>query len=343
MRYGLRHAGRRRAVSSLAALLPALALCTLTAWVPDQNPGLESAAPQFKEIWAYLLRGEEDEWTGEEPVTDLGYFCAELTKEGRITETIPRPEVTLKDGSHPAVHLVIAETSNYALLHFSLQPQYGVRPILIEDICRAAEGFDGIQIDFEAVSRDDAEGFFGFLQDLRARLPAEKKLSVAVPARTKPVAADAYDYSRIAAVADRLVIMAYDEHWSTSSPGPVASLPWCGQVADYVKSVLETDKIVMGLPLYGRAWQDRRLAKALRFRNVQDLVAEKNSSPSYDPELGVYFEYSENVLVTVFYDDLLSLMEKLRLYRSRGIESVSFWRIGLGPPQLWSRIRAAAR
>jgi spore germination protein YaaH len=138
-----------------------------------------------------------------------------------------------------------------------------------------------------------------------------------------------------------MVIMAYDEHWSTSSPGPVASLPWCAKVVDYAKSVVESEKIVMGLPLYGRAWQDKRLAKALRFRNVQELVAEKQSTINYAPEFGAYFEYSENVVVTVFYDDPRTILEKLRLYRARGIGSVSFWRIGQGPLQLWSSIDAA--
>jgi spore germination protein YaaH len=74
---------------------------------------------------------------------------------------------------------------------------------------------------------------------------------------------------------------------------------------------------------------------------VQELVAEKQSTINYAPELGAYFEYSENVVVTVFYDDYRTLLEKLHLYRARGIDSVSFWRIGLGPPQLWSSIDAA--
>ncbi len=319
-------------------MLPALALFTLTAWVPVEEPiAIEPARPVFKEIWAYLLRGEEKELTGSEPVTDLCYFGASMTKDGRVTETIARPVVTLKNGLQPAIHLVIAELSNASLMHFSLDPRFGVRPLLIEDICRLAGGFDGVQIDFESVSRDDADVFVDFLRELRSSLPAGKRLSVAVPARMKLIA-DAYEYSRIAPIVDRMVVMAYDEHWSTSSPGPVASLPWCARVVDYATSAVEIDKIVMGLPLYGRAWQDKKLARALRFENVQDLVAEKGSAADYAPELGAYFEYSENVLVTVFYDDHRTIMEKLQLYRSRNIDSVSFWRIGQGPPQLWSSI-----
>jgi spore germination protein len=285
------------------------------------------------------MQGEEKELTGAEPITRLCYFAAGLATDGRIADTIARPAVTLRDGRQPRIDLVIADLSNSSLMHFSLDPEYGVRPLLIDDICRVSEAFDGVQIDFEAVSRDDAEYFFDFLKDLKARLRAGKLLSVAVPARTVLVT-DAYDYTRIAPIVDRLIIMAYDEHWSTSAPGPVASLPWCAKVVDYAQSVAETGKIVMGLPLYGRAWQDKRLSRALRFKNVQDLVAETKSTPSYASELGAYFEYSENVVIKVFYDDTRTILEKLTLYEAKSISSVSFWRIGQGPPELWSSIES---
>jgi len=328
-----------RPAMRVSLLLVASALGALGAAVSGARELIpdELAKPVFKEIWAYLLQGEEKELSGAEPITDLCYFAASLTREGRITDAIARPTITLKDGLRPRVDLVIAELSNASLMHFSLDPDFGVRPLLIDDICRVSDPFDGVQIDFESVSRDDAEYFFGFLQELKARLPAGKRLSIAIPARTGPVA-DAYDYARIAPIVDRVVIMAYDEHWSTSEPGPVASLPWCAKVVDYAQSVVANAKIVMGLPLYGRAWQDKRLAKALRFKNVQDLVAETKSTPSYAADLGAWFEYSESVRVKVFYDDNRTILEKLELYRARSISSVSFWRIGQGPPELWSSI-----
>jgi spore germination protein len=338
-----RQPARRRRFRGIraAAFLPALALCTLTAWAPEPGPlGAEPAQPAFREIWAYLMRGEESRLTGTEPITDLCYFSASLNREGRIPGSVARPSVTLKDGLKPAIHLVIAELSSQPLMHFAMDPRYGVRPLLIEDICRVAADFDGVQIDFESVSRDDREAFFGFLGDLKSRLPADKKLSIAVPARTRLVA-DAYEYARIAAIVDRMVVMAYDEHWSGSEPGPVASLPWCAKVVDYARGAVDPGKIVMGLPLYGRAWQDKRLATALRFENVRELLTETDSEVSYASESGPSFSYAENVLVTVFYDDARSIGEKLALYRDRGIASVSFWRVGQGPPELWSGIENA--
>ncbi len=291
----------------------------------------------FEDIWGYLMRGREAELTGTEPFTHLCYFSASVNNEGRIEDTVARPLVFLDDGSTPRIDLVITELSSPPLMHFSLSPVYGVRPLLIDDICRVSQGFDGVQIDFETVSADDGEYFWDFLRGLRGKLPPGKMLSVAVPARTTPKA-DAYAYSNIAPLVDRVVIMAYDEHWSTSSPGPVASLPWCSEVLDYAQSTIENDKIVMGLPLYGRAWQDKKLSRAMGFQNVQDIITEKNPRMNYVSELGSYFEYSEKVVVRVFYDDLRSLGEKLQLYKSKDIRSVAFWRIGLGPSDLWNSV-----
>ncbi len=340
--HGRRLRGTRSRGIRGAALLPLLALCTLTAWVPDQKPTPEEMPrPAFREIWAYLMRGEEKELSGSEPVTDLCYFSVSMNREGRITETVARPDVTLKGGSRPAIHLVVAELANQALMHFALNPRYGVRPLLLEDIRRVSAPFDGVQLDFEMLHREDADLFFGFLADLRAALPEGKKLSVAVPARTKLVPGP-YDYTRVAPLVDRMIVMAYDEHWSTSAPGPVASLPWCANVADYARSVIPADKIVMGLPLYGRAWQDKRLARALRFSGVQDLAAEKQAPRNYAPEVGAWFEYPESVTVTVFYDDHHTLREKLRLYEGKGIGAVSFWRIGQGPPGFWESFDSTA-
>ncbi len=319
----------------------ACALFTLVSCTSMPKQAAEDQAkPVFKEIWAYLLQGEEGELTGEEPITHVCYVGASLARNGRITDTVSRPEIARKDGVKPQVHVLIAELSNPSLSHFSLDPAYGVRPMLLDDICRITEAFDGVQIDFEAVSRDDADNFFGFLEELKRRLPAEKMLSVAIPARTK-TAQDAYDYSRISAIADRIVIMAYDEHWSGSSPGPIASLSWCSRVLEYAKSRIELPKIIMGLPLYGRAWQDKRLAKAMRYQAAQDIVSDKKSNTGYTSELGAHFEYSENVLVKVFYEDDRSLLEKLKLYEAGDIPSVSFWRIGQSSPEFWKKLTNA--
>ena len=45
-----------------------------------------------------------------------------------------------------------------------------------------------------------------------------------VPARNKTLDDDMFDYAELSKIADRIFIMAYDQHWSTSKAGPVAAL-----------------------------------------------------------------------------------------------------------------------
>lgn len=292
---------------------------------------------EFNEVWAYLMRGEEDRMKGNEPITDLCYFSAKVSGKGQITGDYAPPSI--KFNNKIRHHIVIAVIDNFALLHFILNPDLPVRKNFINDVCRISSKFDGVQIDFESVASSDAAWFFSFLTELRTALDKNKMLSVALPARKTRIA-DAYDYPSIAAIVDRVIIMAYDQHWSGSNPGPVAGLSWCREVAEFAKSFIPKEKLIMGLPLYGRAWQDKNFNKSVHYRHVEELIKTSNIQPKYDPENGAYFEYEETVKVRVYYTDERAIYDRLKLYSSMSVDNVAFWRIGQGPSGMWQGISA---
>ncbi len=302
---------------------------------PTQNPYQIADSLEFNEVWAYLMKGEENKIKGDEPITDLCYFSARVNAKGQIVGEYEPPAIKLKNSIRH--HIVIAVIDNYALLHFILNPDLPVRKNFISDVCRIASKFDGVQIDFEAVASSDATWFFSFLTELRANLDKSKMLSIALPARKTRIA-DAYDYPSIAAIVDRVIVMAYDQHWSGSNPGPVAGLSWCREVADFAKSFIPKDKLIMGLPLYGRSWQDKNFNKSVHYKHVEEIIKAANIQPRYDPENGAYFEYEETVKVRVYYIDERSVFDRLKLYSSMAIENVAFWRIGQGPRGMWQNI-----
>ncbi len=293
----------------------------------------------FNEVWGYLLKGEERELSGAEPLTDLCYFGTPIGPKGLLGAVPAPPALAGGLRSRSRVHIVITELSNSALTHFCLNPELPYRKRLLDDIVRAAAAFDGVQIDFERVLADDAKNFLAFLDELRKNLSADKTLSAALPARRKAVT-DAYDYAAISKIVDRVIIMAYDQHWSTSSPGPVSSVTWLREILEFAGRNVPRHKLVAGLPLYGRAWQDKTLTRALRTHQVEDLVGSRGVSPSYSPETGCFFHYDERVRVSVFYDDINSTRKKLELCRDTGVGATAFWRIGQGSSELWSLIGA---
>lgn len=341
---------KRRGTSALPllALILILALAgpaPAPAAAVKKGPAAKKAAPArpapvvepvvLREVWAYLMRGEEKELTGTEPFTDVAYFGCRLDRKGTLVGPAAPPSQAVKGAYR--WHLVVAEINDASLLHFLLNPALPFRAGVVKAIAERAAAFDGVQIDFEAVPADDREQFLSFLADLKKALPAGKTLSVALPPRRTTVN-DAYPYGAIAAVVDRVIIMAYDQHWSTSAPGPVAALAWCREVAEYARRHIDREKLVMGLPLYGRAWQDTNHARSLRDAHVKELLRKKSAAVARDRSGNPSLVYRDTVTVRVYYNTLESLLQRLRLYTSLEALKVSFWRIGQGDRALWKHI-----
>lgn len=295
-------------------------------------PGLYEPL-EFSEIWAYLIDYDEASLKKNYPVTDIGYFGAGLSTFGKLIG-VP----SLKRLSHykGRVHLVIADNSK-ALTHFCLDPSFSVRNELLASILKAAEPFDGVQIDFELVSASDKEHFWSFLRELKEGL-GSKILSAAIPARTKTLSDDAYDYKKIADIVDRIIVMAYDEHWSGSKPGSIASLAWCKNVANYAISVIPSHKLVMGLPFYGRAWSDDDTTGAYRNSSVQRVMREQGIVEAERVQGIPSFSFSKTVTFTFFFEDVQSLYTRLSMYKDKGLNSAAFWRLGQEDTGIWEYI-----
>jgi spore germination protein YaaH len=212
-----------------------------------------------------------------------------------------------------------------------------LRDALVRDIVSASAPFDGIQIDFESVPDLDKDNFIAFLSLLKSAA-GKKVLSVALPARTSTFD-DPYDYGLISGIADRVIVMAYDEHWSGGHPGAIASLDWCAKVASYAMSKIGPEKLVMGIPFYGRAWADMHLSKAYTYSSLASLIAGKKI-----PVIGrnneiPFFQYSETVNVRVFFEDSHSILSRTKMYQNESVRNISFWKLGQEDPEVWKYLK----
>ena len=304
----------------------------------------------FDEVWVYVLNRHEGTLHERINATDIGYFGASINYRGHLDDV---PDAR-KLAHYPArVHLVVT-CNTYGMTHIVLSPEYPLRKKLIADLTQAAmdKGYDGVQIDFEMVKADDRENFLSFLADLKKSLAkaaasktaksgsAQKRpmLSAAFPARIKKLEKDAYDYEKASAIVDRFFVMAYDEHWSRSRPGPVASFDWCRNIASYALETVAPEKLIMGQPFYGRTWGSINADKAFYHSGIERQIREFDVQ-RIEKDGGVfYFSYTVPLTVTAYFDNAHTIAERSLMYKSMGVLSTGFWCLGQEDPAVWDYI-----
>ncbi|MDR1030318.1 MAG: glycoside hydrolase [Treponema sp.] len=301
-------------------------------FLPD--PEADLPVSMFREIWGYLISGREDAFRNDAPLTDIGYFGAEVDSYGQLVN-VPKPKDIPRFSGR--IHLVVT-CGGRALSHFVLMEGSPVRKQLIADLLEKSTPFDGLQIDFELVPQRDGPSFRSFLAELRRGL-GNKPFTIALPARLRTLDNDVYDYGKIKDLVDRILVMAYDEHWATSAPGPIASMNWCKSVAQYALKTIGPEKLIMGLPFYGRTWGSINLFRAFYFSGIERIKREHKVTEIHREQGIPTFTYEVPVTVTVYYEDNYSLSSRMELYRTLGVNSIGFWALGQENPTLWKLLR----
>ncbi|MBP5520306.1 MAG: glycoside hydrolase [Treponema sp.] len=290
---------------------------------------------ELRESWGYVMQSRIGEYNNSMPLTDVCFFSAEVNCYGELVGIPNRSKINT---GKARCHLVITCDSR-SLTHFILAPGSKERSNLLKAIVKAGQPYDGVQIDFELVPARDRKHFITFLADLRYMLGKVKWFTVCVPARFRLLSEDIYPYAEIAQYSDRVFIMAYDEHWSTSRPGPVASVDWCRKVMEYAQKSIPPKKLIMGIPFYGRTWANETTAGGWYFSGANRIMTEhKVPEVVYESDIPT-FKYTASVDVTGYFNDTYSVLQLCRLYEEAGIHKMGFWRVGQEDPTIWDWIK----
>ena len=207
----------------------------------------------------------------------------------------------------------------------------------------ATDKYHGLMVDFEEFPKQGQPGYNTLLAELSGALHAKGlKLYVSVQPHNQD-----FNYPAIAAAADGVVVMNYDEHYPGGPAGPVASQDWFVKNLQVARRAIPPNKFLCAIGNYGYDWpqRDRRgkLPDGMKDTNssVQDawLTARDSEEDvdfdgdSMNPHVGYIDEH--NVRHDVWFLDAATSLNEMRAAQALGIQTFALWRLGSEDRSLW--------
>ena len=234
----------------------------------------------------------------------------------------------------------------------------------------AEHDFQGIDINYENFAFNDGRDTWAttrpvwvtFIEELAARLHADGRLlTVSVPpvyddGQTEDSGYWVYDYRSIAPHVDAVRVMAYD--YSVADPGPIAPIDWVEELmAGSAEAAGGPDKLVLGIPLYGRNWVIATSGdcpdgtpgrQEPRLNAIEELIERRDAEPIYNEETGEWsFTYQVSFpeddpqctqTREVHYLDADAAQQRMQMSVDNGWLGVSLFAFSYEDDAVWDRI-----
>ena len=219
----------------------------------------------------------------------------------------------------------------------------------------AAEGFDK-----KRFRKEDTQNFTSLLTELRKQLdelgkPDQKHYLLTIAAPASKGHASKIELAKIAPLLDFVNLMTYDfaGSWSprTSFNSPLYTIDKnTGSVdqsaREYIEAGIPADKLVIGVPFYGRAWAcvediNHRLNQPHRkkhtlghssgeewtWRDISENYVAKGIPSYWDDKVQVPWLYDAGEKLMVSYDDPKSIQLKAKYVHDHQLGGVMIWEL----------------
>jgi len=207
----------------------------------------------------------------------------------------------------------------------------------------ASDHYRGLMVDFEDFPKEGQPGYQALLRELSSDLHARgMKLYISVPPHNED-----YDYPKLAAAADGVVVMNYDEHFPGGPPGPVASQDFFVRNLKFDTTVIPREKLICAIANYGYDWA-RKPEKGKLPPDVHDVAAsvqdawltarDSDEDITFDDDaLNPHLSYLDerNLRHDIWYLDAVTALNHMRAAQTLGIQTFALWRLGAEDRSLW--------
>jgi len=266
---------------------------------------------------------------------------------GDIINTIDKDYMNWAKGQNYQVwptlkndYISIDNTSNLSTIMNDMK----LREKLINNIVgiALAYNFDGINLDFENMLKEDKNVYSEFVREFSSTLRSQGlKASVDVTvAGGSDTYSLCYDRTAIGKAADYVMLMAYDQYgnWSNEA-GPVASLSW---VESNIKEMLEyenvdKDKLFLCVPFYSRYWVvnsetgEKIRTTAIAMDQANYYLERYQNNAVWNEEEGQYYievDAGNGTTIKIWIENEEALKKKIELINQYDLAGIAVWRWG---------------
>jgi len=210
--------------------------------------------------------------------------------------------------------------------------------------------FDGIVLDFEALRGAQKDNYTAFLYELSDKL-GDAQLYIAIHPVMTGSYYDGYDYTHIGALADRVILMAYDfdaQHLTEEEKAmgyTMTPLSPLNHVYTAIRACIDggipAEKLLLGLSIDSAQWKLRDgvvIHDTPYHPSYEAILARLDTADcqvsfpnySYNP-YARYTNPSDGTENIIWYENEQSIAAKAELARLCGLQGLSIWRLGLIP------------
>lgn len=324
---------------------------------PGQSLRIPAPVKPITEVNAYITEVNEQ---GRQEVLAFGRYFTYLTpfmysikEDGTITRLQETPVLEAAAATNVAPLLVLTnfrQGSFNSDLAASILRSPDLQETLITNLLDTMKekGYTGLNIDFEYVYPEDRENYNAFLRRLVARLHPEGLIvsTALAPKESADQAGllyEAHDYAAHGEIVDFVILMTYEWGWAGGEPRAIAPINKVRDVLDFAVTVIPRNKILMGIPLYGRDWRipwvQGTTAKTVSPEEAVQLAARYGVAIQYDESSQApFFNYTDEngQAHEVWFEDARSMQAKYDTIKEYDLRGSSYWVLGNPFPQNWA-------
>lgn len=207
--------------------------------------------------------------------------------------------------------------------------------------------FEGINVNFENIFLADRNVLTQFMRELRPLAKLQNlvvSIAVGVPDGSETYSL-CYDHRALGEISDYVMVMTYDQHWSTSPvAGSQAQLSWVENRLRRTLEMVDPAKLILGIPFYTRIWEIRgsavRNIRTVGIDAARSIIARENARVIWDVASGQYVVSYERdgALYRFWMEEETSIGLKAGLAKKYGLAGVAVWELSLGNQQAWNAI-----